>query len=100
MDYSRFIFNPSLSASTGYTSYAVVHQTGRFTRYTAESPAAAWYFFSSFFKKIHNVNFFEKRAGFFRPAGGETQPLEGRPRNSCRLWQFFCAQTLPIILRS
>jgi hypothetical protein len=24
-------------------TYAVVHQTGRFTRYTAESPAAAWY---------------------------------------------------------
>jgi hypothetical protein len=67
MDYSRFIFNPSLSASTGYTSYAVVHQTGRFTRYTAESPAAAWYFFSSFFKKIHNVNFFEIKSGFLPP---------------------------------
>jgi hypothetical protein len=32
----------------------VVHQTGRFTRYTAESPAAAWCFFFSFFKKIHS----------------------------------------------
>jgi hypothetical protein len=63
----------------------VLFQTGRLSRYTTESPAAAWYFLYSFFKKIHNVNFFEKRSGFFRPVGGETQPLEGRPRKSCKL---------------
>jgi hypothetical protein len=43
-----------------YTRYAVVHQTGRFTRYTAESPAAAWSSCYSFFTKIHVVNFCEK----------------------------------------
>jgi hypothetical protein len=31
----------------------VVHQTGRFTRYTAESPAAAWDVFI-FFQKLPN----------------------------------------------
>jgi hypothetical protein len=53
----------------------VVHQTGRFIRGTAESPAAAWYSFYSFFKKIHKVNFFEKRSGFFHPAAGESGRL-------------------------
>jgi hypothetical protein len=33
-------------------TYAVAMQAGRFTRYTADSPAAAWYTFYLFHKNV------------------------------------------------
>jgi hypothetical protein len=44
--------------SINHTRYAVVHQTGRFTRYTAASPAAARYTFYLFHKNVAQVQHF------------------------------------------
>jgi len=55
-----------------YRSYAVGMQTGRFTRWKPDSPAAAWDVFSFVHKNVHIVNIFcEHKDEFFHPAGGE-----------------------------
>jgi hypothetical protein len=59
----------------GYRSYAVRVQTGHFTQWTSDSPAAAWYVFPFSQNFCTMCKNFVKKKGIFRPAGGESGRL-------------------------
>jgi hypothetical protein len=48
-------------------SYTVDMQTGRFTRWKRDAPAAAWYAFALLHKNIHSVNVFVQKIGNLPP---------------------------------
>jgi len=73
-----------------YRRYAVRLQTGQLPRWNPDSPAAAWDCFSLFHTIFaHSANVVWNKAGFFRPAGGESGRLSRHmpglepPRTSC-----------------
>ncbi len=71
--------------SINYTSYAVRVQTGRFTRWKPDSPAAAWYFFI-FFTKNSQSEFFVKKIWGLPPCR-RLNYLPGQgPHNSSNLY--------------
>jgi hypothetical protein len=66
------------------TSYAVVHQTGRFTgeRQNRLRQHGTLFFFSH--KKIHNVNFFLKKIRFLPPCRRRDPPPNAESPDPCQ----------------
>jgi hypothetical protein len=65
-------------------TYAVGRQTGRLRTVMAGFACGSMVHFSLFWENCaRRAQFFQKKDGRFRPAGGKSHPLDGGPRNSC-----------------
>ncbi len=75
-------------------SYAVAMQTGHFTRWKPDLPAALWYFFSLFTNKLHNVQLVCEQAWNLPPGRRRHCLSDQEPRNS---WQCAICAISPLL---